>query len=122
MTPDGPGGATGQGAGDVHPVGGFQEDDLGSHPLVVGQPPEAATGMVSPWRSAWSETIQPPLPTGKVSALPGSMRLICQPSARGATSTDVRNVVIGRAPRAAGRQGRPLLQAAPQQLTGRGRP
>ena len=46
--------------------------------------------MVSPLRSAWSETIQAPVPTGKVSALAGSMRLICQPPARGATSTEVR--------------------------------
>jgi hypothetical protein len=30
MAPDGLGGASGQGARDVHPVLGFQEDDLGS--------------------------------------------------------------------------------------------
>ena len=35
MTPHGLGGAPGEGAGDVHPVRGLQEDDLGSHPLAV---------------------------------------------------------------------------------------
>src|SRR5580693_4774685 len=35
MAPDGVGGASGQGAGDVHPVRGFQEDDLDSQGLVV---------------------------------------------------------------------------------------
>src|SRR5690348_16286913 len=35
MTPHGLGGAPGEGAGDVHPVRGLQEDDLDSHPLAV---------------------------------------------------------------------------------------
>src|SRR5579859_778194 len=35
MAPHGFGGAAGQGAGDVHPVRGFEKDDLGSHPLAV---------------------------------------------------------------------------------------
>ena len=35
MAPDGIGGATGQVAGDVHPVWGFQEDDLGSQGSAV---------------------------------------------------------------------------------------
>jgi hypothetical protein len=37
--------------------------------------------MVSPWWSAWSQMVQSPVPTGKVSVLAGSMRLICQPPA-----------------------------------------
>src|ERR1035438_5372857 len=49
------------------------------------QPPEAATGMVSPWSSAGADTAQSPVPTGSVPTgnvreLAASLRRICQPS------------------------------------------
>src|SRR5277367_3977708 len=40
VAPHGLGAASGEGAGDVHPVRGFQEDDLGSQGVAV----EPATG------------------------------------------------------------------------------
>jgi hypothetical protein len=47
------------------------------------QPPEAATGMIEPSRSAWSETAQAPAPTGTVRALDRSARVSCQPQGVG---------------------------------------
>src|ERR1039457_6656359 len=86
MAPDGLGDAALEGARDVHPVRGFEEDDLGSQGAVV----EPAAGMVPPWLSTGADTAQAPVPTGKVSVLAGSMRLICQSPGFGATSTEVR--------------------------------
>src|SRR4029453_13197792 len=43
------------------------------------QPPDAATGTASPWRSRGAETNQSPAPTGKLSALAGSATVTSSP-------------------------------------------
>ena len=53
------------------------------------QPPEAATGMVSPWPSAGADTVHSLAPTPKVSELAGSMRVIWAPPAPGAIATEL---------------------------------